>query len=122
MTARPQPPGHRMRDLVRGLQGFWRDPAGRTTLGAASTLVAIGTIFYHFVEHLSWIDSVYFCVVTLTTVGYGDISPTTNAGKIFTIGYVVVGIGIFVALVSTVAHHIIEAKRPQPKPESPAVS
>ena len=103
-----------MRDLLRGLRSFWHDPAGRAILGVAATVIAAGTVFYRFVEDLRWIDSLYFCVITLTTVGYGDISPTTNAGKILTMVYVVVGIGIFVALVSTVAHHLINAKKAEP--------
>ena len=101
-----------MRDLVRGLRNFWHDPAGRATLGVAATVIAAGTVFYRVVEDLRWIDSLYFCVITLTTVGYGDISPTTNAGKVFTMAYVVVGVGVFIALVTTVAHHLIEAKKP----------
>jgi voltage-gated potassium channel len=44
-----------------------------TTL-AVSILVG-GTVFYHYVEHFSWLDALYFCVVTLAGVGYGDITP-----------------------------------------------
>lgn len=101
-----------MRDLGRGLRSFWRDPAGRAVLGVAGTVIATGTVFYRFVEDLRWIDSLYFCVITLTTVGYGDISPETIQGKVFTMFYVVIGIGVFVALASTVAHHLIAAKHP----------
>lgn len=103
-----------MRDLLRGLRGFWHDPAGRAVLGVAGTVIAAGTVFYRFVEDLRWIDSLYFCVITLTTVGYGDISPTTVPGKIFTMVYIVVGIGIFVALVTTIAHHLVEARKRRP--------
>lgn len=60
--------------------------------------IAVGTVFYHFVEHLKWLDSLYFTVVTLATVGYGDITPKTDAGKLFTIFYIIIGITIFVAL------------------------
>ena len=104
-----------MRDLGRGLRNFWNDPAGRAILAVAGTVIGTGTVFYRFVEDLRWIDSLYFCVITLTTVGYGDISPTTNAGKVFTMIYVVAGIGVFVALVTTVAHHLIEAKKADPR-------
>lgn len=67
-------------------------------VGVALFFIAIGTVFYHFVEHLKWLDSLYFTVVTLATVGYGDITPKTDAGKLFTIFYIIVGITIFVAL------------------------
>jgi voltage-gated potassium channel len=104
-----------MRDLMLGLRNFWHDPAGRAILAVAGTVIGTGTIFYRFVEDLRWIDSLYFCVITLTTVGYGDISPATNAGKVFTIAYVVVGIGVFVALATTTAHHLIQAKNHDPQ-------
>ena len=35
--------------------------------------IGVGSVFYHFIENWSWIDSIYFSVITLTTVGYGDL-------------------------------------------------
>jgi voltage-gated potassium channel len=60
-------------------------------------LIAGGTIFYHLTEKFSWVDSLYFCVVTLATVGYGDIVPKTDAGKLFTTLYIIIGVGIITA-------------------------
>ncbi len=64
--------------------------------------VVSGSLFYHVVEKWHWIDSLYFSVVSLTTVGYGDVTPQTSAGKIFTMFYLIVGIGIFGAFISNV--------------------
>lgn len=64
-------------------------------------VIIVGTIFYHVVEKLSWLDAVYFCVITLATVGYGDITPKTPLGKIFTVFYVLVGIGIIAFFANT---------------------
>lgn len=64
------------------------------------TVLAVGVVFYHIVENLSWLDSLYFSVITLTTIGYGDIVPKTDAGKLFTTFYVLIGIGIFAAVVN----------------------
>ena len=43
---------------------------------------------------LEWTDACYFCVITLTTVGYGDLAPTTDESKLFAIGYIVLGLSI----------------------------
>jgi voltage-gated potassium channel len=68
--------------------------AYRYLLAAALLIITVGTIFYHFKEHLSWVNAYYFSVVTLATVGYGDITPHTDAGKIFTTFYIFIGVGI----------------------------
>ena len=64
-------------------------------LAAAALLtLAVGTVVYHFLEGWSWVDSFYFCTVAVTTVGFGDIAPTSDAAKLFTVAYIVTGIAI----------------------------
>jgi voltage-gated potassium channel len=72
----------------------------RYLLAAALFAVGTGVVFYHLVEHLSWLDAYYFSVITLATVGYGDITPHTAAGKIFTTFYVLFGVGIITTFIS----------------------
>jgi voltage-gated potassium channel len=72
---------------------------------ASLALLSTGAVFFHWTEHLSWVDAFYFCTVTLTTVGYGDIVPVTDAEKIFTIFYILIGIGI----VATFANLLIKS-------------
>jgi voltage-gated potassium channel len=72
----------------------------RILLASALLTLTIGTVFYHLVERWSWLDSYYFSVVTLTTVGYGDFAPHTAAGKFFTTFYLMFGIGIITAFIS----------------------
>lgn len=57
--------------------------------------VGLGMVVFHRLEHFSWIDSLYFVIVTLGTVGYGDLAPQTPAGRLFTVFYIVFGIGVF---------------------------
>jgi hypothetical protein len=59
-----------------------------------------GTVFYHFQEKWTWVNSWYFCVVTLATVGYGDLVPKTDFGKLFTSVYIILGIGLVGAFAS----------------------
>ena len=54
-------------------------------------------------EGWSIVDSIYFCIMTLSTVGYGDLHPTTEMSKIFTVVYLFVGAGIFIGFITKVA-------------------
>ena len=66
------------------------------------TLVS-GTAFYSAVEGWTVVDSIYFCVMTLSTVGYGDLHPTTPVSKVFTMVFFAVGAGIFVSFITKLA-------------------
>ena len=84
----------------------------RIVAAIAALVIGIGGVFYHYVEKLVWLNSFYLSVITLTTVGYGDITPQTDAGKLFTIFYVLIGVGIIGAslniLVRTAAERRME--------------
>lgn len=69
-----------------------------------------GTIFYWRFEDWSFIQFLDFSVVTLTTVGYGDLHPTSDETRIFTIIYILTGLGVLVALLGAVAQHYIAQK------------
>ncbi len=61
---------------------------------SALGLILTGTVVYRFLEDWTWVDSLYFSVIAVTTVGFGDLTPSTDASKLFTILYVISGITI----------------------------
>lgn len=63
-------------------------------------VVIAGAVGIGQVENLSPLDAVYFTVVTITTVGYGDIHPVTPAGKILVMTLILGGVGCFTGLVA----------------------
>jgi len=69
-----------------------------------------GAFFYSTVEHLSLLNAFYLSFVTLTTIGYGDIHPVTDFGKVFTMLYSTVGIGLMTIFVATVAKAYMSTK------------
>jgi voltage-gated potassium channel len=99
------------RELARAIAAVWRDPETRALPVVAGALVLTGTIFYWRFEDWTIIEALYFCVVTLTTVGYGDFAPTTAGTQIFTIIYILTGFGVLVALLTSVAEQYLRLKR-----------
>ncbi len=89
--------------FLRTISALLKDPETRGVVYLVISVLLAGMLFYHGVEGWSWLDSLYFSVITLTTVGYGDFSPKTDAGKIFTMIYIVVGLGILAGFISLVA-------------------
>ena len=84
-----------LRRFLRAIRDAWKsDEAFRTLLALVVSLLVSGTTFFTLVEGWSVLDSFYFSVTTLTTVGFGDPAPATAAGKIFTILYIFVGLGV----------------------------
>jgi len=86
------------KELKRGLAFF-------------AVLIFIGTFFYQTAENWSFLDSLYFSVITLATVGYGDMHPTTDISKIFTMIYVLVGVGFFIYLFSSITEHFFKEEK-----------
>jgi len=71
-------------------------------------MLILGTTFYTNVENLRPIDAFYFSAITISTVGYGDITPRTDLGKMFTIAYLFTGIGILLSFVNVIANHALK--------------
>lgn len=72
--------------------------------------IGIGVLAMMKLEKLGFLDSLYFSVVSLTTVGYGDITPETSLGKIFVMIYLIVGIGIIAALANNIIKNVLASR------------
>jgi voltage-gated potassium channel len=73
-------------------------------------LIVAGTIGFMAIEDKPLIDAAYYVIVTVATVGYGDIHPVTPAGKLFAIVLIITGVGIFLGVIANVTE-IMLAKR-----------
>ena len=69
--------------IFKSIISFLKDKSYRNLLFTTNFFIALGTVVYHYIEGWSWLGSLYFSVITLTTIGYGDFSPQTDLGKIF---------------------------------------
>ncbi|MEE8399276.1 MAG: ion channel [Desulfobacterales bacterium] len=66
--------------------------------------------FFYFEEKVSFGDALWWSVVTMTTVGYGDISPQTTGGRIVGFSVMLMGIGFLGLLTATIASAFIEKR------------
>ncbi len=96
--------------LFKAIWRSWQAPAFRATASLAVFILASGTIFYRSVEGWSWIDSFYFSVTTVSTVGNGYLAPQTDFGKLFTVVYIFVGVGVFVVLFTQFASALLRSE------------
>jgi voltage-gated potassium channel len=112
--------------LLGMLRAFWalrRDAQFRSLALLTVLAIVSGTGFYSIFEGFRFVDALYFSVVTLTTVGYGDLAPETDTGKLFTAVYVLVGVGILLAFVTALAARMTQTTLlPDRRPALPAVN
>jgi dipeptide/tripeptide permease len=87
-----------------------KEPEARGALRSACLLLLTGVIFYTLVEKWSVVDALYFCVTTLTTVGFGNPAPTTDAGKLFTVLFVLSGVGMFLAVINGIGRAAVKTQ------------
>jgi voltage-gated potassium channel len=94
----------------RTMLALVRDPAVRSLALGAATLLVIGTGFFYFTEDWSALDAMYFSVVSLTTVGYGDLTPTTTEARLFTMLYLLLGVGLLMGFINAAANLRLEQR------------
>lgn len=100
-----------LKRLIGGIFRAFRSKNFQALFVLALIFLISGTIFYVKEEGLAILDALYFCVMTLSTVGHPDFVPTTSLGKVFTMVYVLAGTGIFLGLMLHIAYAIFKEKR-----------
>ena len=60
----------------------------------AVSLILFATVVYRLLEGWSWVDSLYFSTVAVTTVGFGDLAPSTAGSKLFTVVYILAAVSV----------------------------
>ncbi len=85
-------------------------PIVASATGSLIALVVLGTFTYHFLEGWSFVAAFYFSVTTLTTVGYGDLVPTSDFSRLLTAIYVLIGVSISVTALGIIGTRYLERR------------
>ncbi|NPA43709.1 MAG: potassium channel protein [Chlorobi bacterium] len=71
-------------------------------------ILLMGTLGYHYIEHFDWVDSVYMTLITVTTVGFGEVQPLDLKGKIFTIVLITFSIMVYAYSFTVISEFVVE--------------
>ncbi len=80
----------------------------RIALGAMGLIVVVGTIGYVLIEGWSFLDALWMVVISLTTIGYGEVKPLSDIGRVFTLGLILIGVGLVTYTATTLARSVID--------------
>ena len=70
-------------------------------------VIAIGILGFKFMAHYSWVDAIYMTVITITTVGFGEVQPLDDFSKIFTIFLILTSVVIVGFAISVISEYIL---------------
>lgn len=75
-----------------------------------AVMILSGTLGYHFLLGWTWVDALYMTVITITTVGFGEVRELGTEGRLMTIGLMVTAVGVFAYSLSTLGSIVVEAR------------
>lgn len=96
LPAAPGQHGQRYKRTAAVFQRF------RTALLLVVGSILVGTVGYVLIEGYPWLDAYYMAVITLASVGFGEVHPLSTAGKLFTTFLILFNLGLFAYAISTI--------------------
>jgi voltage-gated potassium channel len=80
------------------------------SLGALAGIVIIGVVGYMVIEGWSFLDAIYMTITTITTVGFKEVHPLSDAGRIFSIFIIIGGVGGALYVLTNIVGYILEGQ------------
>lgn len=77
-------------------------------VGLLGAVLTMGTVGFHVVEGWRWFDSFYMALVSLTTVGYEEVHPLTESGRIFNSALLIVGVTVVFASIGIISDLVLQ--------------
>jgi len=79
-------------------------------VGAVAVAIGFGAVGFYLIEGWSFLASLYVAAQTVTTVGYGDLTPATRNGRIFATIFMLGGVGVVLYALTTTVHAIVQSE------------
>ena len=79
-------------------------------LAAVGIAICFGAVGFHLIEGWSIRDSLYVATQTVTTVGYGDLTPATRNGRLFSTVFMLAGVGVVLYALTATVHTIVKSE------------
>jgi voltage-gated potassium channel len=73
-------------------------------------MLGLGTLGFHLIEGWPWLESLYTATQTVTTVGYGDLAPQTQAGRLFAIVFMMAGVGTVLYALTSIVQTVVQSE------------
>ena len=93
-------------DIIKDL--FRKTGLHKVLIGIFITILIFWAAFFLFSPSYGWVDDFYFVIVTLTTVGYGDVTPKTYNEKVLAIILILIGVFVFSAITALMSSFLTE--------------
>lgn len=81
-----------------------------SSVGMLLGLTVLGTFGLRLIENAPWLDCLFMAVISLTTVGYGEVVPLSSAGRWFMIAYLFASLGIFTFAATHIGQWVVSAE------------
>ena len=96
---------------LRKLKNFFNTNGFKYVVFATIMTIITGGVLIHYAEGMEYGDGIWWAFVTATTVGYGDISPSTTYGRLIAMVLMLVGIGLIGSLTSTLTSFFLSRRK-----------
>lgn len=93
-------------DIIKDL--FRKTGLHKVLIGIFITILIFWAAFFLFSTSYGWVDDFYFVIVTLTTVGYGDVTPKTYNEKVLAIILILIGVFVFSAITALMSSFLTD--------------
>src|SRR5579859_1874326 len=80
----------------------------RTIAALLLLVMAIGTAGFHYIEGWPWFDAFYMVVITLSSIGYGEVHPLSRTGREFNIGLIIAGALLVATAIGSLTQYLLE--------------